>query len=350
MANYSKEGSKLKIHFRELFDKWDAAFYEGNADKPAKNAANPTGKGITRGRAMRGLNSLIMSPDEVHLNYVDNRLAKGATIKSIMGGLGGRVQGTSQGSTSPFAPVPTDSLHHKNVLAAYEPITKQKANVLHDFLKISEDQGEFYGDSEGNLKGHSTDARAHTGGRGKKGKSFNPTAAGAGIDGDSKLSMHPRGTADPTVKLENKQFSSGKEMFDAAANVRKTHANDLKVGTAADTPRRNTANSLLIENGIIEKGSDVFSSKTSEATIRKANKFFQGRKDLLSQVAEAFDPKLAKNVKGMNFNAVMPWTDYIPVVDEMTGGHVDKGLQKGVNWLRNSLGIASNPIQNNYAK
>ena len=52
--------------------------------------------------------------------------------------------------------------------------------------------------------------------------------------------------------------------------------------------------------------------------------------------------------KGVNLNGIMPFADYIPAFDEMTGGHLDKGIQKGVNWVRSQLGIAANPIRNNY--
>ena len=57
-----------------------------------------------------------------------------------------------------------------------------------------------------------------------------------------------------------------------------------------------------------------------------------------------------KSASGTALRAVGPIMEYLPAFDEMTGGHVDKTLQHGVNWLRNSLGIASNPIRNNYTK
>ena len=51
---------------------------------------------------------------------------------------------------------------------------------------------------------------------------------------------------------------------------------------------------------------------------------------------------------GTAFKAVGPVMEYLPAIDEYFGGHLDKTIQKGVNLLRNSLGIASNPIRNNY--
>ena len=328
--HYDKEGSKLKIEFRRKFDEWAKEFYDGS--KIRSTASNPTAKGITYGRSMRGLQSLIMSPDSIHLDYLDKRLTKGATVKSIMGGLGGRVQKTSQGSTSPYAPTPTDTMHHKNVLDAYDPITKQTPDVLHDFLVRSEDAGEFYGDSEVNLKGHSTDARSHTGGRGKGGTRFNPTVAGVGDEGVSELSMHPRGTADPKVKLPDKKYSSGKEMFDEAERIRKIHANDTKIGIASDTPRRNKVNEILSNEGIIKPGTDVYGATTSEATIRQANKFFSGRNDLLSQVAEAFNPALAKNVKNLGIAGLVPGIGFAFDGADAVAKH-QKASKPNANWL-----------------
>ena len=53
-------------------------------------------------------------------------------------------------------------------------------------------------------------------------------------------------------------------------------------------------------------------------------------------------------IKGVKLNGIMPFADYIPAFDEMTGGHLDKGIQQGVNWVREKLGISANPIRNNY--
>ena len=52
--------------------------------------------------------------------------------------------------------------------------------------------------------------------------------------------------------------------------------------------------------------------------------------------------------KGIKLNGIMPFADYIPAFDELTGGHLDRNLQHGVNWVRQQLGISANPIRNNY--
>lgn len=340
MANYSREGFAVKMRFLQQFNKWFPEFYNETGDAPAKTPSNPKGTGITKGRSMRGYTSFLMSPDDVHLDYIDNRMIKGATVKSMMGGLGGRVQNLTSGAKSPYAPVPTDQMHHENVLSAYEPALRQKPEVLQEFLEISDAEGVTYGEGRLNLEGNSQDSRSHTGGRGKPSKTYNPTQLGFGPEGDSTLSSHPRGTNDPGVKLPDRVYESGREMFDAAAPIRAQHAKDVELGNAADTPRRQVANKLLQEANIIEPGVDVFAKGSDPAVIAKAKKFFQQSDDALRQVAEAFDPKLARAIKkGFNANMLGLFMEYGDVVNEMTGGGVDKAINTPINLFREAIGL-----------
>ena len=310
MDSYSNEGFQVKMRFKQQFDKWLGEFYD-ESKKPR------SGKGITYGRAQRGFQSFMMSPDEVHLDYVDNRMSKGAETRSIMGGLGGRVQKLTQGSTSPYAPTPTDQMHHLNTLSSYAPALKQSPKVLQEFLDISAKEGVVYGEGAGNLGGQALDARAHTGGRGKKGTMHNPTAAGVGQEGVSSLSAHPRGTMDADVKLPDKVYSSGQEMFDAAAPIRAQHAQDTLIGKAADQTRRDAANKLLQDSGILPKGTDVFAPDADLKDIDAAKKFFSESDEYLTKVAEAFDPSLAKAVKGVgSFRSVLA---LLPFVGQAAG-------------------------------
>lgn len=45
-----------------------------------------------------------------------------------------------------------------------------------------------------------------------------------------------------------------------------------------------------------------------------------------------------------DFRGVMPWMDYVGPLDQATGGHVESTIDKGVNVLRQSLGIKPNPV------
>ena len=57
----------------------------------------------------------------------------------------------------------------------------------------------------------------------------------------------------------------------------------------------------------------------------------------------------AAQILRSGMRAVIPNTmEFIPMIDEMTGGHIDKTLQHGVNVLRSAVGVPPNPIRNNY--
>lgn len=294
-AEFSQEGADIKRRFLKIFNEWENEFYDGS--KIRKTDKNKTGSGITKGRAHRGLYSLLMSPDDVHLDYIDNRLSKNATVKSMMGGLGGRVQKLTDGGLSPYAVSPTDSLHHRNNHSSYGSTARiQDPNILRKWLQISADNDEIYGEGEGNLAGNSQDSRSHTGARGKPGKRFNPTVAGHGPDGKTELSSHPRGTTDADVAIPRRVYSSGEEMFEAGSDVRQRHKQDLAIGKAADQSRRASINSSLKKGGIILPGEDAFSADAPQATRTAAKNWLSKNRQAMIDAAEAFDPELARKV------------------------------------------------------
>ena len=51
---------------------------------------------------------------------------------------------------------------------------------------------------------------------------------------------------------------------------------------------------------------------------------------------------------GLKIRGVLPFMDYIGGIDELTGGHLDRGIQHGVNRLRMMFGFKPNEIRNNY--
>lgn len=329
MAEFSKEGADLKRKFLKMFYEWEKEFYDGG--KIRKTPSNPTGKGITKGRAYRGLASFLLSDDKVHMDYVANRLAKGASVKSIMGGLGGRVQKRTEGSLSPFAVTPTDQMHHQNPNAAYFEAARQNdVDVLTDFLQRSADEGVYYGETDLNLKGTSLDARPHTGSRGKGGSKHNPTVAGAGGEGATHLSAHPRNTQDLEGRLPVIKYASGQEMFDAGQFIRDLHSDDIILGQTIDAPRRAKANELLQQNQILPKEVDAFGAGTSEADIAKANKFFQKNPAALTEVAESFQlptdqAKLEADLRARGFKGKIP--------------QINSGAMKGLGMLGIGAGI-----------
>lgn len=55
-----------------------------------------------------------------------------------------------------------------------------------------------------------------------------------------------------------------------------------------------------------------------------------------------------KGVQSKAFRAFGPISEYIEAVDELTGGHIDRGIQHGVNFVRQMVGQAPNPIRDTY--
>lgn len=297
MADYSKEGSKIKEEFRKRYEAWKAEFYDGA--KIRKTPSNPQGKGITKGRAERGFRSAMLSEDALHLDYIAKRMANGSSMKSIMGGLGGRVQKLTSGDSSPYGVDPTDSMHHLSAHSGYEEAMRiQDPEVLREFLEISDAEGVYYGETDFNLKGGSVNTRSHVGHRGKPGKRFNPTIDGAGLEGSAATSAHPRGDANDPFKLEVKKYKSGREMFDAAKPIRDQHARDAAVGLASDLSRRNVIRSALENEGVVS-GSNVFGPNADLKDIQKAKKFLQSRPDILTQAHEAFEPASLEVINGI---------------------------------------------------
>ena len=293
---YSKEGSEIKEEFRRRFEAWKEEFYDGA--KIRKTPSNPTGKGIPKGRAERGFRSAMLSDDSVHLDYIAKRMANGSSMKSIMGGLGGRVQKLTQGDLSPYGVDPTDSMHHLSAHSGYEEAMRlQSPKVLREFLEISAEEGVFYGETDLNLLGGSVNPRSHVGHRGKPGKKFNPTIAGAGPDGIAATSMHPRGDANDPFKLKPQKYASGREMFDAALPIRDQHARDAAVGLASDQSRRNVIRQALANENITTQ--NVFGPNADLTDIKKAQKFLQSRPDVMTAAAEAFQPASLDIVSGV---------------------------------------------------
>ena len=50
--------------------------------------------------------------------------------------------------------------------------------------------------------------------------------------------------------------------------------------------------------------------------------------------------------RNLKFRAMNPIMEYGTAIDELTGGHVNRGIQQGVNLLRTKVfGLQANPIK-----
>ena len=55
-----------------------------------------------------------------------------------------------------------------------------------------------------------------------------------------------------------------------------------------------------------------------------------------------------KAAQSRAFRAMGGITEYIEAIDELTGGHIDRGIQQGVNMVRQAMGQAPNPLRDTY--
>ena len=333
MPSFSKEGADLKTRLLQIYNDWEPQFYDGTRIR--KTTDNPQGKGITKSRSHRGLYSLLLSPDEVHLDYLDKRLVKGDSVKSIMGGLGGRVQKLTQGASSPYGLTPTDSLHHGNNHSSYgSTARKQNQSVLRNWLQISADNGTVYGEGAQNLLGNSLEARSHVGSRGKPGTAFNPTLT-EGPDGQTEYSAHPRGTVDADVAIPDKLYESGQDMYAAGEGVRKIHKSDAKLGILADTPRRESLIKDGISADILKLGEDPFSPNAPPELRARFKKWVGSSKTAMTNAAKAWNPELAmKASKDFNVNGLGAVGGLMldpEAMDQMMKGDVAGGIQTGAS-------------------
>jgi hypothetical protein len=298
---YNAEAERVKQRFIDQFTPWMKDFY-GTGDKPAVTPANPQGKGITKGAAVRTANSIAGMPAGVNptnnrygnvLDDLDNRLTKGDSVKSILGAFRGRVQKATSGSDGArLAVTPYDAMHHQNPLGTYGPsLRAQSPEVRLEFLERAADEGYFFSETDPNLKGHSLDPRSHDAGTGGAGK--NAYARHYGERPVRELSAHPRGTGDPLI-LPDTEFKTGKEMYEAAKPILEQNALDVEIGKAADAPRRDFLNNVL--NKEFGTTLDYFGKETDESSIKQAQKFLRGRPDLLEGAAKVWTPKEARKL------------------------------------------------------
>ena len=58
--------------------------------------------------------------------------------------------------------------------------------------------------------------------------------------------------------------------------------------------------------------------------------------------------QIMQSMRGVRYRAMLPGSaglmEFVPMIDEMTGGHLDRAIGRGVNVLRNAVGVPPNPI------
>lgn len=154
----------------------------------------------------------------------------------------------------------------------------------------------------------------------------------------------------------NRVERTGKALKPMSPDRRNTyHSNMEKAGVfIGDDPRNLAAEDPSFNRGAdkkqhsdMDKGIKSLRVKDKQSTtLTQIDKTGTTSKVGRQQAALASRklPGLPTPKAPLDFRGVMPWMDYVGPIDQMTGGHLESTLDKGVNVLRNSLGIKSNPV------
>jgi hypothetical protein len=220
--------------------------------------------------------------DSVFIDTVDDLLAKGATGDQIKN----KLRNISE-SVIPkkLKRLGSDRLHHGIPLEVLDPLMKQEPEVMLEFLQLGEADGRFFGDSISNIN-NSFQEQSHTGAFDRAKTSGINYPSQLQIGGDIRFSAHRAGTNKGLDPKLNRKYKSGSEMYEAMLPAIMEAEADLKIGIAADTPRRNKANELLTEQGLLVAGEDNWSQDMSPERI-KANRTALEAPELGMQVAAA---------------------------------------------------------------
>ena len=88
--------------------------------------------------------------------------------------------------------------------------------------------------------------------------------------------------------------------------------------------------------------------RTGPNAVHKVEKYMDDSIKNAGSEADKVFGMFRKAAQGRAFRALGGITEYIQAVDELTGGHIDRGIQHGVNFVRQAVGQAPNPIRDTY--
>ena len=289
----------------------------------------------------RALRSLLLSEDKVHSHLVEDLLSGKTTPEQFKNKIRSNIETKQPGKVRV---VGTDRIHHKTPLEFGEILSQMPEAELREFLTQQYEQtGRTYGDTDQNTRGSSFDERSHTGARPKASKSKIVYPNQLGEDGLREASAHPRGTRDKMYQIGDRP-TTAKEAAAIADPLLQQADKDFALGVKSDSTRRAAVNNRLQQQGVTVKGEDVFSSTASDELLQRARPALD-TPELQIEAAQAFKkPKPTfLNGKAM-FNSIIPWFDYLPGLDQRTGGYVERTIDKGVNVVRQAVGMKPNQL------
>ena len=248
---------------------------------------------ISKSDVERSLDSFLLSDEALWGDLTEQYLTNPNKFEKGLASFISTIKSRGQrGGEAAHKVVKGDPLHHRHSMRSAGPAARlQTPNVLREFLEISRSEGRTYADTASNYgRAGSVDARSHGGDRGHPTAKDNyaKQSLGLGQEGDSRISMHPRGYSDPLIKLEERVYGSGQEMYDAFKPQLELMESDFELGTAADQPRRLFYNEHLVNAGILDAGEDAWDPNLNQQKFEKVQKYIKKNPALQKAGAEVF--------------------------------------------------------------
>jgi hypothetical protein len=273
MSKYSKEYSKMKGVAKTELQNLIAGIKNGTIQMSGNEPK----------MSIRALRTLLLSGDEVHGDLVEQFLSGKLNTEQFKN----KLRSASETRIpKPLRRIPSDRIHHMTPLEIANIVEDMPDNELLTMLQDFEKEDYYFGDTDENVRGGSFDERAHTGARPKASKSKIVYPNELGEPGVREVSAHPRGTRDKMFDIEARPTTAA-EGRKVITPLLEQGEKDLQRGIIADTPRRNYINDQLVNQGVIEKGVDIFSADIDDATLKRAAPYLKAP-DMQKGAALAF--------------------------------------------------------------
>jgi len=266
--------------------------------------------------------------DSVFIDTIDDLLSKNATGDQIKN----KLRGISEREIPKgLKRVMSDRLHHGIPLELMDVLMKQEPDVMLEFLQAAEADGRYFGDSRPNVD-NSFQEQSHTAAADKATAKYENHPYELDLRGDRRFSAHPDGTNKGFDKALDQVYGSGSEMYDAFKPAIAEAEYALKLGINSDKSRRVVANELVIKEGIVKPGGDLWAKDTPEVEVI-AGRMHLAKREVGLQVAASHNPYKYQDPADLAANNISP-----AMVDEWDKGQLKK------------LKLIQDAIENPFAK
>lgn len=237
--------------------------------------------------------------DSVFIDTIDDLLTKNATGDQIKN----KLRGISEREIPKgLKRVMSDRLHHGIPLELMDVLMKQEPDVMLEFLQAAEADGRYFGDSRPNVD-NSFQEQSHTAAADKATAKYENHPYELDLRGDRRFSAHPDGTNKGFDKALNQVYGSGSEMYDAFKPAIAEAEYALKLGINSDKSRRVVANELVVKEGIIKPGGDLWAKDTPEVEVI-AGRLHLAKREVGLQVAASHNPYKYQDPKDLAANNI----------------------------------------------